>query len=161
MPSRNGTPLNNGSAAPYYIGPAHPFDWLTLGGNDFAGVMQSSMMRGQPVPLAFWQKRQIRGPETIPQAAPFYMQSRPYSRGAGAYAPHFGRVHYNPIGAGIYAPYKLPVIAGPGARYQLGAIWFDVQAIPTGIRMNPTVPIETVNALIATSHVGAMYATTG
>jgi hypothetical protein len=165
MPSIAGTPIgaqNPGAvAAPSYIGALTQFDWLTLGGNDFAGVMQSSMMRGQPVPLAFWQMRQIRGPQTSPQAVPFYLQSRPYSRGADAYAPKFGLVNYNPIGAGVYAPYRIPSIAGPGARYQLGAIWFDVQAIPTGIRMNPTVPIETIDALIKTSHVGAMYATTG
>ena len=91
------------------------------------------------------------------QSFPVWLMSRPYDRGAGAYSPKFGTIPVSPIGAGIYAPYKLPAIAGPGARYQFGAIWFDVQAIPTSMRINPTVPVETVNALIATSHVGAMY----
>ena len=52
-------------------------------------------------------------------------------------------------------------IAGPGARYQLGAIWFDVQTIPTTIRMSPTMPIQSLDALLSVSHVSAMYATTG
>jgi hypothetical protein len=73
----------------------------------------------------------------------------------------FGILPISPIGAGIYSPYKLPPIAGPGARYQLGAIWFDVQTIPTTIRMSPTMPIQSLDALLATSHVSAMYATTG
>ena len=142
-------------------GPLNQFDWLSLGPNEAGGIMQGAVMRGHPGALAAYQRRQIVGPETIPQARPLYLQSRPYDRGAGAFSPKFGVLNINPIGAGIYAPYKLPVIGGPGARYEMAAIWFDVQTTPTSIYNSPSMSMESLNALIATSSVSAMYATTG
>jgi hypothetical protein len=166
MPTVAGTPVNVGGMA---AGLANlpgsildPIDWIDAASpTGVGGAVQSALMRGTPGAQTWWQKRSPRGPDTMAQGWPVYLQSRGYSRGAGAYAPKFGLLATNPIGAGIYAPYKLPVIAGPGARYQFGAIWFDVQAIPTTIRMSPTMPAESVNALLATSTVAAMYATTG
>jgi hypothetical protein len=139
----------------------HPFKWLDINQSEVAGLQQSAVMRGQPAPLSWWQQRSIPGPQTIPQPNPVYFTSRPYSRGAQAHAPKFGQLSYNPIGAGVYAPYRLPTIAGPGATYMFGAIWFDTQVINTSLRMGPSVPIETINALIATSSVGPSYLTTG
>ena len=142
-------------------GPLNPIDWIDQASpKGIAGAQQSALMRGTPG-MAFWQRRQIPQIPTIAQGAPFFLQSRPYDRGAGAFAPQFGILPISPIGAGIYSPYKLPPIAGPGARYQLGAIWFDVQTIPTTMRMSPTMPIQAVDALLSVSHVSAMYATTG
>lgn len=168
MPTRSGIPIGQtarppvGQAGAHYGGPLNPVDWLDAGSpSTIDGAMQTPLMRGTGGALAWWQQRQQRGPVTYPQGAPFYLQSRPYSRGAGAYSPKFGTLNINPIGAGVYAPHKLPVIAGPGARYQFGAIFFDVQAIPTTVRMSPTMPKESIAALLATSHVGEMYATTG
>jgi hypothetical protein len=148
-------------AAMLPAGPLAPYDWISLGGSEPNGIQQSAIMRGHPPALAGYQRRQIGGPPTVAQGFPIWLQSRPYDRGAGAFAPKFGAININPIGAGIYAPYKLPVIAGPGARYQLGAIWFDVQSIPTTIRMSPTMSSDSLNTLLATSSVAAMYATTG
>jgi hypothetical protein len=143
-------------------GPLNQFDWIDAGNSgSIGGALQSSLMRGTGGALAFWQKRQIRGPETTPFAGPIYLTSRPYSRGAGAHAPKFGQIAYNPIGAGVPAPYRLPTIAGPGARYEFAAIWFDVQTIPTSIAPSPTMSMDSVAALLATSSVSAMYATTG
>jgi hypothetical protein len=142
-------------------GPLNPYDWLSLGGNEMSGINQGAVKRGHPGALSAYQRRQIRGPSTIAQGAPFYLHSRPYDRGAGAFAPKFGTLNINPIGAGIYAPYKLPVSGGPAARYQMAAIWFDVQSIPTSVQASPTMSMESLNALIATSHVAAMYTTTG
>jgi hypothetical protein len=147
-------------AAMLPAGPLNPYDWLDSG-NAGGGALQSSLMRGTGGALAYWQRRQIPGPQTIGQGFPIYLTSRPYSRGAGAHAPKFGALNINPIGAGVYAPYKLPVMAGPGARYQFGAIFFDVQTIPTSIAPSPTMSMDSVNALLMTSHVAAMYATTG
>jgi hypothetical protein len=152
MPTNPGVPIGALTA-----GLLNPFDWLNVDQNEMLGVQQSSLMQGQPSPLSWWQRRQVRGPETVPQPVPYYLTSRPYSRGADAHAPQFGHVVINPIGAGAYAPYRLPTIAGPGARYEFSAIWFDVQTIPTSMEINPSVPIETVDALIATSYVGGMY----
>jgi hypothetical protein len=161
MPTNAGTPLPMQDRAPGYIGQLHPYDWLTLGGDDFKGVQQASIMRGHPTPLAWWQKRPQWGPRPVPQGQPLWLHSRPYDRGAAAYAPKFGVLSYNPIGAGIYSPYKLPVIAGPAARYEFGAIFFDVQSVTTGLRFNSTVPTQTVDALIGHAHVGPSYRTTG
>ena len=148
-------------ALPFYpAGVLNPVDWIGLGGNDFSGAQQSALMRGTPG-AAWWQKKQIIGDPTIAQGAPFYLQSRPYDRGAGAFSPKFGSLAYNPIGSGVYAAYRLPTIAGPAARYMFGAIFFDVQAITTSIPFDPTIPYETYQALIATSSIGPGYATTG
>ena len=89
------------------------------------------------------------------------MQGPTWDRGAGAWAPKFGQIPVSPIGAGVYAPYRIPTIAGPGARYMFAAIWFDVQTVPTSIHISPTMSAESLNALIATSHVSAMYPTFG
>lgn len=141
-------------------GPQNQFDWLGLG-DELAGLSQRNLQRGQPSAMAWWQRKQIAGPATIAQGVPFYLQSRPYDRGADAYSPKFGVLNINPIGAGVVTPYRLPTIAGPGARYAFGAIFFDVQAVPTTMRASPTIPTETLAALLATSHVGAAYGTTG
>lgn len=125
------------------------------------GINQLAAEQGQPKAQSWWMRRMLPGPGTVPQSVPMWLHSRPYSRGAGAHAPKFGTLPINPIGGGVYAPYRLPTIAGPGARYEFGAIWFDVQTIPTSIRINPTIPIETINALIATSRVAGTYITTG
>lgn len=159
MPTVAGTPIAGGAALP--AGPLNPVDWIGLGGNDFSGSQQSSLMRGTGGALAYWQRRQIGGPATIAQAGPFYLHSRPFSRGAGAYSPKFGTLNINPIGAGVYAPYKLPVSGGPAARYAYAAIWFDVQTIPTSLPLSQSMPIESVNAMLGMSSVGGMYATTG
>jgi hypothetical protein len=146
-------------AAMLPAGPLNPVDWIDSGAG--MGAQQSALMRGTGGALAYWQRRQIGGPSTIAQGAPVYLHSRPYSRGAGAFSPKFGSLNINPIGAGVAVPYKLPVISGPGARYQFAAIWFDVQTIPTSIAPSPTMRMDSVAALLATSSVAGMYATTG
>lgn len=140
-------------------GPLNQYDWVDQGGS--IGAQQSALMRGTGGALAYWQRRQIPQVPTVAQGFPVYLQSRPFSRGAERVSPKFGVIPTNPIGAGVYAPYRLPTIAGPGARYQFGAIWFDVQTIPTSVQMSPTMPIESVDALLSTSYVAGMYATTG
>jgi hypothetical protein len=164
MPTRVGIPVTaNPATTPLPLfpgGPLNPVDWMSLGFDEFAGIAQEPVMRGTPG-MAFWQRRQIQGPGTVAQGVPLYLHSRPYSRGAGAFSPKFGVLNINPIGSGVPAPYKLPVIAGPGARYAFGAIWFDVQTIPTSIAASPTIPMQSIEALLATSSVAAMYPTTG
>jgi hypothetical protein len=156
MPTATGIPIGPPQTA--RGGLQNPYDWISSNQNEISGPQQSALMRGQPVPLAWWQMRSAPGPAApMMQPVPFYLTSTPYSRGADAHAPQFGKVIYNPIGAGVVAPYRLPSIAGPGARYMFSAIWFDVQTIPTSMQINPSVPIETVNALIATSSVAGMY----
>jgi hypothetical protein len=158
MPTTGALPI---PAAMLPGGPLAPYDWLSLGPNETGGIQQGAVMRGHPGALSAYQRRQIVGDQTIAQGRPFYLQSRPYDRGAGAFSPKFGILNINPIGAGIYAPYKLPVSGGPGARYEMAAIWFDVQAVPTSVQASPTMSMESLNALVSTTHVSQMYATTG
>ena len=157
MPTNPGVPI---AALP--AGPLNQWDWLDAGpSGSIGGALQSALMRGTGGALAWWQQRRIPQTQTALQGVPLYMQSRPYDRGANAFAPKFGVLPINPIGAGVVVPYKLPVIAGPGARYEFAAIWFNVQTVPTSLLINPTIPVEAVNAAIANSSVSAMYVTSG
>jgi hypothetical protein len=161
MAYNDGSPINSADSAPGWLGSFHSPNWVDWMGSEQLGIAPQAAMRGQPPPMSWWMQRSIPRVPTPPQPVPIWLHSRPYDRGAGAVASKFRTLPISPTGAGVYSPYKLPVIAGPGARYQFGAIWFGVQDIPTSIRMNPTVPVATINALIATSQVGAMYPTTG
>lgn len=158
MPTRAPIPIL-GLPEPFWpAGDLNQFDWID-GGNP-SGFVQSSFMRGQAPFAAPWQQRRISVP-TVGQGQPYWVQSRPYDRGAQAFAPQFGIVAVNPVGGGVFAPYKLPVIAGPGGDYEFAALWFDAQVIPTSMPINPTIPLETYEALLATSYVGGMIPTTG
>src|SRR5215472_7344235 len=140
-------PTNPGVPLPFYPGGVqNAFDWIDVG-DGMAGAQQSSLMRGHPGALAGWQRKQIRGRGTIAQGRPVYLQAPTWDRGAAAFAPKFGTLNINPIGSGVDAPYKLPVSGGPAARYEFGAIWFDVQTIPTSVQMSPTMPIQSVSDL--------------
>lgn len=141
MPTRAPTSLLNLPQEFWPAGPLNQYDWVDQGNP--SGFVQSSFMRGGPPPFAPWQQLPQLGRETIGQGQPVFMHSRPYNRGAGAFAPSFGMLPTNPIGGGVVAPYKLPVIAGPGGLYEAGAIFFGVQTIPTSMQINPTIPLET------------------
>src|SRR5215475_3024209 len=157
MPTTAGIPV---SSAQLPGGPLNQIDWIDGAGN-LPGALQSSLMRGTGGALAYWQRRQIPQIPTVAQGREVWLQGPAWDRGAGAWAPKFGVVPTSPIGAGVYAPYRIPTIAGPGARYTFGAIWFDVQSVPTSIHMSPSMSAESLTALIAMSHVSAMYPTTG
>lgn len=115
---------------------------------------------GHPAPLSWWQRRPF-GPRMVAQPMPVFVHSRPYSRGSDAYAPQFGYLAYNPIGAGVASVARMPTISGPSARYQFGAIFFDVQTIPTSFKSGPPLPQGAVEALSQTAHVSGAYGTTG
>jgi hypothetical protein len=154
MPTAGGIPI----PAPLLpAGPLNPYDWISLNHDEAEGIQQSAIMRGHPGACSAYQQKQIPQAGTIPQPGPFLIQSRPYSRGAQAYSPKFGVLNINPIGSGVDAPYKLPVIAGPGARYQMAAIWFDVQTVPTTVNISPSMSMQSLQALMSQSYVAAMY----
>jgi hypothetical protein len=162
MPTHPGIPITQDTNMPATLASeGNPVNWVDWAGSETLGVSPQAAMRGHPPALSWWMQRSTPRVPTPMQPVPIWLQSRPYDRGAGAFSPKFGVIPISPIGAGIYSPYKLPVIAGPGARYQFGAIFFDVQTIPTSVRMSPSMPMESINALIATSHVGPSYRTTG
>lgn len=119
-----------------------------------------STQRGAPAPLSWWQRRPM-GLRMHPQPQPQWLQSREYSRGAEAYSPKFGYLAFNPIGAGVTPQFALSAFSGPGGRYEYGAIFWSVNNVPTSIELNPSVPIETIDALIANGSVGGFTPTTG
>jgi hypothetical protein len=161
MPTTAGIPLSQMVASPELpAGPLNQFDWIDGAGN-MPGAQQASLMRGHPGAMAYWQRRQIPQVPTMPQPREVFMQAPTWDRGAGAFSPKFGVVPISPIGAGVYAPYRIPTIAGPGARYQFAAIWFDVQTIPTSMTLSPSMSAESLNALIQESYVAGTYLTTG
>ena len=132
----------------------HPYPW-------FSASDPVTVARGMPEPYEWWQRRPISPAQTVMQPREWFFHSRAYSRGADAYAPQFGIVPTNPIGGAVVSTARMPTIAGPGARYQFGALFFDVQDVPTSVQINPTVPVSVVDALIANAHVGDFYATEG
>jgi hypothetical protein len=161
MPTTAGVPLSSlVSTAQLPAGPLNQYDWIDGAGNQ-PGAQQSSLMRGTGGALAYWQRRQIPQQQTMPFGTMVFMQAPTWDRGAGAFSPKFGIVPTNPIGAGVVAPYRIPTIAGPGARYEFAAIWFDVQTIPTTVQISPSMSMESLNALIQTSYVAGTYLTTG
>ena len=88
MPTTAGVPISMLPA-----GPLNAWDWIDAGpSGSIGGAQQSALMRGTPGGMAAYQTRQIQGPQTIPQGSPIYVTSRPYSRGAEAHAPRFGKL---------------------------------------------------------------------
>jgi hypothetical protein len=84
-----------------------------------------------------------------------------FSRGLAAFVPTFGKVLTNPIGAGIYAPYRTQASYGPPAQYANGAIWWTSQAIPTSVRLSGLTDPAILAELVGMTNVQAMVRTTG
>ncbi|PWT78029.1 MAG: hypothetical protein C5B60_01740, partial [Chloroflexi bacterium] len=96
MPARDGIPL-----ATLPMGPPgttmNPVDWIDANHpGAIGGAQQTPLMRGTGGALAWWHKRYPRGPQTTAYGFPFWLHSRPYNRGAGAYSPRFGTIATNP-----------------------------------------------------------------
>lgn len=93
--------------------------------------------RGFPAPNAPLQRRP---PETMPNQVPVSGLPRmgPVHKqdyGAAAYAPQYGKVLTNPIGAGVVARYRPQASYGSAAQYVNGAIWWTSQGIPTSVSL--------------------------
>lgn len=90
-----------------------------------------------------------------------YVYTPPYSRGAAAYAPNFGKVLVNPIGAGIDASYRPQASYGYAAQYHNGALWWTSQDIPTSINIQGLTDPEALAEIVGMENVIAMVKTTG
>jgi hypothetical protein len=58
-----------------------------------------------------------------------------YSRGADAFVQNYGKVLYNPIGAGVQALSRPQASYGPSGQYIEGEIFWTSQVIPTSINL--------------------------
>ena len=105
---------------------------------------------------------QARPGGSMPNVAPIFGGHRDtvtpyYDRGAAAIVPYFGRVLYNPIGAGIVALSRPMASYGGSPQYQNGAIWWSSQAIPTSLNLSGLTSAAELNALLGNMKVYGEY----
>lgn len=81
--------------------------------------------------------------------------------GAAFFAPQFGKVLSNPIGAGINVGYRPQPTYGGGAQYFNDAIWWTSQIVPTSISLQGLTDPQELQALLGNVLVEAVYPTTG
>lgn len=89
-------------------------------------------------------------------AEPVYVYTPYYDRGAAAYAPNFGKVLSNPIGAGIYAPYRIQASNGQPAQYFNRALFWTSQVIPTSLHLGGLNDAASLKAILGTLNVEAV-----
>lgn len=84
-----------------------------------------------------------------------------YDRGAAAYVPNYGKVLFNPIGAGIVAQYRPQASYGKAAQYANGALWWSSQAIPTTVNLQGLTDPRTLAAMLGPIKIQGVVRTTG
>lgn len=119
--------------------------------------------RGFPSPYGAGQSRPLGDmPNNPPAWGGVYQHEMPYyDRGAAAFVPNFGKVLYNPIGAGIVALQRPQASYGPAASYEDGSLWWTSQAIPTSIGLQGLTDPDTLAALLSETQIQAVVRTTG
>jgi len=122
-----------------------------------------SSQRGYPSPEDM---EQARPPGTLDAYAPAYGGNIPvwtpyYDRGAAAVVQNYGKVLYNPIGAGVVALQRPQASYGESGQYADGAIWWTSQVIPTTIAPQSLTDPQELTALLSDFEVQAVYRTTG
>jgi hypothetical protein len=123
----------------------------------------SGAQRGYPAPEGRLQSRPPGSMNPGPQPwGGVYQNYTPYySRGDAAYVPNFGKVTENPIGAGIYAPYRPQASYGGAAQYANGQLWWSSQAIPTSISPQSLTDPQQLAAILSTLQIQGVVRTTG
>ena len=94
--------------------------------------------QGMAPPLDDSQRRPTSGPNSMYNDPPQYggniaVYTPYYSRGAAAYVQNFGKILYNPIGAGVVALNRPQASYGPSGQFIDGEIFWTSQVIPTTI----------------------------
>jgi hypothetical protein len=125
--------------------------------------VDGGQQRGFPSPLSFLQRRP-KG--SMPNKPPVfggvdYNWTPDYDRGAAAYVPITGYVLTNPIGAGVYTPYRPQASYGPAGQYADGAIWWTSQVIPTSVNLNGLTNPDELAQLLDSIEIQAVVRTTG
>lgn len=126
-----GAPPPGAAGRPVTGGPERP----TKGRRSWLRGTPQSFQRGGPEPQ---NNLQARPPGSMPNKPPIYGGNIPvytpyYSRGAAAFVQNFGKVLYNPIGAGIPVGYRTQAQYARPGQYINGSIWWTSQDIPTSI----------------------------
>jgi hypothetical protein len=94
--------------------------------------------QGMPSPLDATQRRPLSGPGAMDNVPPQFggniaVWTPYYSRGAAAYVQNYGKVLYNPIGAGVQVLSRPQASYGPSGQYIDGEIFWTSQVVPTTI----------------------------
>lgn len=123
----------------------------------------SGGQRGYPAPE---DPGQERPPGSMDAYAPAYGGNIPvwtpyYDRGAAAWVQNYGKVLYDPIGAGVVALQRPQASYGPAATYADGAIWWTAQTVPTSVNLQGLTDPQELAALLSDVEVQAVYRTTG
>lgn len=117
----------------------------------------ASMQRGTPSPENALQHRPPGSMPNRPRifGGVYQKYTEPYSRGAAAYAPNFGKVLENPIGAGIVAIHRPKASYGKPAEYINGIAFWTSQTVPTSIHLQGLATPEEMEALLGNMNVEA------
>jgi hypothetical protein len=119
--------------------------------------------QGMPGPLSPNQRRPAgtwgAGPPQY--GLPIMVYTPYYDRGAAAYVPNYGKVMYNPIGAGVVAQYRPQASYGKAAQYANGALWWASQAIPTTVNLQGLTDPRTLAAMLGPIKIQGVVRTTG
>jgi hypothetical protein len=133
--------------------------WETMNVTPGTDTFQlSDNTRGFPAPEAPDQRKNPADLNYVPQASgePEYKYYPYFSRGANAYAPQFGQVLSNPIGAGIVANHRPQAFYGGAGTYEHGSIWWTSQAIPTTINLQGLADSKALEAQLGEIYVEAV-----
>lgn len=116
-----------------------------------------SKQRGFPSPENALQHRPPGSMPNRPRVfgGVYQQYTEPYSRGAAAYAPNFGKVLENPIGAGIVAIHRPKASYGKPAEYVNGIAFWTSQTVPTSIHLQGLATPEEMEALLGNMNVEA------
>ena len=78
-----------------------------------------------------------------------------YSRGAAAFVQNYGRILYNPIGAGIVAQHRPQASYGEAAQYDNGVLFWTSQVIPTSVNLQGLTSPDVMAAILSQLEVQA------
>ena len=110
---------------------------------------------GYPVPLGGPDRRSPPAVQ-VPMFGGVMQVAGPlWDQGAAGYAPQFGQVLSNPIGAGIVTRARPQASYGPAGQYVNGYIWWVPQTVPTSLQLGGLTSPQELQALLGTVNVQA------
>ena len=156
-------PGGSAIAAPAYREPVSPVRPTAGRRSFFKPAQGGDAQRGFPTPQSpdmaypagLMDNRPIQQGSPVPVTTPYY------DRGAAAVVQNFGKLLYDPIGAGIPVPYRTQASYGPAAQYANSALWWTSQVIPTTINLQGLTDPEALNEILGSTLVQAVVRTTG
>jgi hypothetical protein len=88
------------------------------------------------------------GPPSGPYGKAIFVQTPYYDGGALMFAPKFGKILENPIGAGIQVPFRSYSSYYPSGQYDAGVIFWASEYIPTSIPSSALMTPDELEAIL-------------